>query len=68
MHRGPSQPSESNYGLCSTDAIRDGKSQRPALLDVLGHHNASYVRSLGRLDVLDVLAEQEREAARDEIG
>ncbi len=64
----PSQPRESNYRLCSTDAVRDGKSQGPALLDVLGRHSAFDFRSLGHLDVLDVLAEREREAARDEIG
>lgn len=51
-----------------TDAILHGKPQRPALLDVLGHHSALDLRRPGRLGVLDELAEREREAARDEVG
>ena len=64
----PTRLRVSNCRLCPTGAIPDGKSQNPALLGVLGRYNTFDFRSLGHLDILDVLAEREREATRDEIG
>ena len=54
--------------ICFTDAVLSGKSQRTALLDVLGYHNAFDVRSPECLDILDPLAEREREGARAQTG